>query len=120
RNSPLILLVRMLGLGCPTQRNCDQGRERPMRSKLERTAGDWFGEAMRWYLEGHQGCPCCQRRHCVFRSAWGCRIEFHCNECDFAAPSAGLTDPAPYTVGTLRDAPRPAALLAAEELVERR
>jgi len=51
---------------------------------LGKTAEEWFSDAMRWYLEGHQGCPCCQKRHCVFRSRWGTRIEYHCNACDFS------------------------------------
>jgi hypothetical protein len=51
----------------------------------ERTPEEWFAEAVRWYLEGHQGCPCCQGRHCVFQSQWGDRIEYHCTACDFSA-----------------------------------
>jgi hypothetical protein len=91
-----------------------------MWSNAERTAAEWFAEALRWYLEGHQGCPCCHRRHCVFRSEWGCRIEFHCTECDFSASWDGLTDTASSTPGTLRDDPRPPALLDAEELFDLR
>jgi hypothetical protein len=52
---------------------------------LGRTADEWSSAAMRWYLEEHQGCPCCQGRHCVFRSQWGARVEYHCNACDFSA-----------------------------------
>jgi hypothetical protein len=45
---------------------------------------EWFSEAARWYLEGHQGCPCCRQQHCVFRSQWGWRIEYYCTACDFS------------------------------------
>jgi hypothetical protein len=51
---------------------------------LGRTPAEWFAEAVRWYLEGHQACPCCRHRHCVFRSQWGTRIEYHCTSCDFS------------------------------------
>jgi hypothetical protein len=51
---------------------------------LGRTAEEWFEEAVRWYLEGHQGCPCCGGQHCVFRSQWGRRIEYYCTGCDFS------------------------------------
>jgi hypothetical protein len=51
---------------------------------LGRTAEEWFAEAVRWYLEGHQGCPCCRSQHCVFRSRWGTRIEYYCTSCDFS------------------------------------
>lgn len=45
----------------------------------------WFAAAVRWYEQGHQACPCCRGRHCVFRARWGSRTEYHCNECDFSA-----------------------------------
>jgi hypothetical protein len=54
-----------------------------------RTAEEWFNDAVRWYLEGHQGCPCCQAHHCVFRSVWGLRIEYHCTACDFSVARDG-------------------------------
>jgi hypothetical protein len=46
---------------------------------------EWFAEAMRWYVEAHQGCPCCGSQHCVFRSEWGPRVEYYCSSCDFSA-----------------------------------
>ncbi len=48
-------------------------------------AQKWFREAMRWYVEEHQGCPRCHGRHCVFRARWGNRVEYHCTGCDFSA-----------------------------------
>jgi hypothetical protein len=51
----------------------------------ERTPVEWFYEAARWYLEGHQGCPSCRGQHCVFRSSWGRRLEYYCSACDFSA-----------------------------------
>jgi hypothetical protein len=45
---------------------------------------EWFAEAARWYVEAHQGCPCCGHQHCVFRSEWGPRIEYYCSLCDFS------------------------------------
>jgi hypothetical protein len=91
-----------------------------MGSNAERTAGEWFAEALRWYLERHQGCACCQRQHCVFRSEWGRRIEFHCTECDFSTSCDGLTGMASYTPGAALDGRRPAVLLGSEELFELR
>jgi hypothetical protein len=52
---------------------------------LNRTAEEWFADVLRWYMEEHQGCPCCQGRHCVFRAEWGTRIEYYCTSCDFYA-----------------------------------
>jgi hypothetical protein len=49
-----------------------------------RTPDEWFAEAVRWYLEGHQGCPSCRQSHCVFRSRWGTRVEYYCTTCDFS------------------------------------
>ncbi len=56
-----------------------------------RTADEWFAEALRWYSEEHQGCPCCQVRHCVFRSQWGARVEFYCTSCDFSTARDGVS-----------------------------
>lgn len=50
-----------------------------------KAARDWFVEANRCFVEEHQGCPCCGRRHCVFQARWGHRTEYYCNECDFSA-----------------------------------
>jgi hypothetical protein len=51
---------------------------------VERTAIEWFEEAVRCYVEEHQGCASCSERHCVFRSYHGHRIEFYCHVCDFS------------------------------------
>ena len=48
-----------------------------MAPQVQRTAEEWFAEASRWYVEGHQGCPSCHAAHCVFRSEWGARVEYH-------------------------------------------
>lgn len=56
-----------------------------MRPDGERTSREWYHEAERCHVEEHQGCPCCLGRHCVFRSEWGNRVEYHCNACDFSA-----------------------------------
>src|SRR5438046_1127728 len=51
----------------------------------ERTPMEWFGEATRWYLQGHQGCACCHGQHCVYRSEDGPRVEYDCTAGDFSA-----------------------------------
>jgi hypothetical protein len=51
----------------------------------ERTASQWYEEAARCYVQSHQGCPRCGGQHCVLRSEWGSRIEYHCAACDFSA-----------------------------------
>jgi hypothetical protein len=45
---------------------------------------DWYAQAARAYLQQHQGCPSCQRQHCVFRSVSGSRVEYYCSVCEFA------------------------------------
>jgi hypothetical protein len=50
----------------------------------ERTALEWFQEAERWYVVGHQGCPSCRGQHCVIRSDWSGLIEYYCSACDFS------------------------------------
>jgi hypothetical protein len=49
-----------------------------------RTPGELFQSAARWYVQGHQGCVCCRGQHCVFRSDWGQRVEYYCSACDFS------------------------------------
>lgn len=56
----------------------------------------WFALAERCYAEQHQACPSCRQRHCVFRSRWGARTEYHCTACDF---SAARDDATGETVG---------------------
>jgi hypothetical protein len=50
-----------------------------------RTPAQWFEEAVRWYVEAHQGCPCCGEQHCVYRSVLGACVEYYCTSCDFSA-----------------------------------
>jgi hypothetical protein len=57
----------------------------------ERTAVEWFVDAARWYVEGHQGCVSCGGQHCVFRSEWGERVEYYCSACDFSVCHDGQT-----------------------------
>jgi hypothetical protein len=51
----------------------------------ERTAREWFGEAERAYVEGHQACAYCGGRHQVYRGRRGHRLEYYCPACDFYA-----------------------------------
>jgi hypothetical protein len=51
----------------------------------ERTARDWFDEAQRAYVEGHQACASCGRTHQVYRGRRGQRLEYYCPACDFYA-----------------------------------
>jgi hypothetical protein len=63
-----------------------------MRTNAERPPRDWYDAAVRCYLEGHQACPRCGRRHCVFRASWGARTEYYCSACDFSACHDGQTN----------------------------
>jgi hypothetical protein len=47
-------------------------------------ATQWFERASRYYVEGHQACPWCAQRHCLFRRRWGGRLEYHCSGCEFS------------------------------------
>src|SRR6266568_2548156 len=87
--------------------------------RTEKTAAEWFAEAMRWYVQGHQGCAYCRASHCVFRSVYGARVEYYCTACDFSACQDEATGRAFATPGEQGDRP-PAALLGAEELWEAR
>jgi hypothetical protein len=49
----------------------------------ERTSRDWFEEASRAYLEGHQACAWCGEPHQVYKGERGTRQEFYCPACDF-------------------------------------
>jgi hypothetical protein len=49
----------------------------------QRTPLEWFEEAARVYVEGHQACIWCGGRYRVFRSERGSRLEYYCSECDF-------------------------------------
>jgi hypothetical protein len=54
-------------------------------SQPEQTPAQWFGEAARHYVEGHQGCVWCGGVNCVYRSQRDGRLEYDCSECDFFA-----------------------------------
>jgi hypothetical protein len=56
-----------------------------MKPDHEPTPRQWYEAAAHWHVQEHQGCPCCGGQHCVFRSEWGCRIEYYCTACDFSA-----------------------------------
>jgi hypothetical protein len=51
----------------------------------ERTPAEWFEEAERCYVEGHQACAWCGGPHQVHRVETAVGVEFHCNQCDFHA-----------------------------------
>jgi hypothetical protein len=51
----------------------------------ERTAREWFEEAERAYIEGHQACASCGRRHQVYKGRRSNRLEYYCPACDFYA-----------------------------------
>jgi len=76
-----------------------------MHRSTDRTPAEWFAEARRWFLEEHQGCPRCRARHCVFRSLWGTRVEYHCTECDFSTAQDGQTGRCCVDHGEHRPAP---------------
>jgi Zn finger protein HypA/HybF involved in hydrogenase expression len=50
-----------------------------------RTAQEWFQEAARCYIEGHQACVWCGECHSVYKSAQGNRMEYYCSSCEFSA-----------------------------------
>lgn len=54
-----------------------------MNPQGEWTPAQWFEEAARCYLEGHQACPWCGGSHRVFRSERGGLLDYYCNCCDF-------------------------------------
>jgi hypothetical protein len=50
----------------------------------ERSSPEWYAEAARCYIEGHQGCAWCGGAHSVYRLHRGNRVEYYCNGCDFS------------------------------------
>jgi hypothetical protein len=54
-------------------------------ARAERTSSEWFHEAARCYLEGHQACAWCGTAHQVFRNVTVGRVEYQCSQCDFHA-----------------------------------
>jgi hypothetical protein len=51
----------------------------------ERTSRDWYQEAARCYLEGHQACAWCGGAHQVYKVESGRAVEYYCSRCDFHA-----------------------------------
>ena len=51
----------------------------------EHTPEEWYREAARCYVEGHQGCPWCGGSHQVFKTQRGSRQEYFCCGCEFFA-----------------------------------
>ncbi len=49
----------------------------------ERTPQEWFEQAARTYVEGHQACAWCGGAHRVFQSQRGSKCVYFCNFCDF-------------------------------------
>jgi hypothetical protein len=49
----------------------------------ERTSQEWFAEAVRCYVERHQGCAWCGGSHRVLRRQQGDCVEYYCTGCDF-------------------------------------
>jgi hypothetical protein len=49
------------------------------------TAEEWFQEAARCYVEGHQGCAWCRGPYRVFRRREGNHLTYSCHRCDFRA-----------------------------------
>lgn len=54
-----------------------------MRPETHRSSQEWYQEASRSYLEGHQACAWCGGSHRVFKTHRGSRLEYHCNDCNF-------------------------------------
>jgi hypothetical protein len=56
-----------------------------MTGQPERTSRQWFEDAERAYVEGHQACASCGGRHQVYKGRRGGRLEYYCPACDFFA-----------------------------------
>jgi hypothetical protein len=52
-------------------------------ASAERTRCEWFQEASRCYVDGHQACAWCGRAHRVFKTRRGSRKEYYCFGCEF-------------------------------------
>jgi hypothetical protein len=50
---------------------------------MERTSSQWFEEASRYYLEGHQACAWCRVPHQVYKVQTSTGIAYHCHRCEF-------------------------------------
>jgi hypothetical protein len=86
----------------------------------DRTAAEWFAEAARTYLEGHQACAWCGRSYQVRKVEKAHGVEFHCHFCDFHAShdatldryrvvpgESNIRSPAPLTMLDTDNAPLP-------------
>ena len=51
--------------------------------KSHRSAGEWFQEAARCYVDNHQGCAWCGGAHRVFRTRRENQQVYYCHRCDF-------------------------------------
>lgn len=51
--------------------------------QVDRNPSEWFAEAVRCYVERHQGCPWCEGSHRVYQVNRDGRQEYLCNGCDF-------------------------------------
>jgi hypothetical protein len=86
-----------------------------------RSALEWFQEAERWYVIGHQGCPLCHGQHCVIRSDWSGLVEYYCSVCDFSACHDGSRGEFFAAIGTPPEpsrVPLPGLIRAAEDCLE--
>ncbi len=54
-----------------------------MSPATKRSAHEWFEEAARCYVEGHQACAWCGGQHRVFKAVRSGRLEYYCKDCDF-------------------------------------
>jgi hypothetical protein len=52
-------------------------------TQSERSPQEWFAEAVRFYVEHHQGCPWCGGCHRVFHTETEVQREYYCTGCDF-------------------------------------
>ncbi len=79
---------------------------------VKRASSEWYHEAARCYLEGHQACAWCGGAHRVFKLQSGSRIEYYCNGCEFLAahdPENGTYSIVP---GMKTDRPAPDTMYA--------
>lgn len=51
----------------------------------DRTSRQWFEEAVRCYVDMHQGCPWCHGSHRVYQLQRGQEQIYTCQGCDFQA-----------------------------------
>ncbi len=58
----------------------------------DRTPRDWFQEAVRCYVEKHQGCAWCGDAHQVFHFQQGKQVVYYCNSCDFRTSHDPVTN----------------------------